>query len=199
MAVSYSCTSDDTVICHNLLFTPIRRMSSDLRVCLAAVEILERKVSADIRMPSASASTVVVAWCIVISVVAALVGEQTREHSAEQRAQCGTAGGDDGQVDFNGAQRASECVSRVVVGILVVKLLAELVDAEYRNNGDTAFIQVSSSTTETPWLFWVYLHSAHEEDGDQADLGSKAHSQAQENPERNQQDKKVSDDGDDGR
>lgn len=64
-------------------------------MCLATVDFLEGEVSSDIRVSSGSAGAIV-AWRVVVSVVAALVGEQTREHSAEQGAECGTARGDDG-------------------------------------------------------------------------------------------------------
>lgn len=71
-------------------------MAPNLCVRLAVVQILERKVSSDVGVSPACASGIVVAWCRVVSVVAALVGEQAGEHSAEEGAQRGAARGDDG-------------------------------------------------------------------------------------------------------
>lgn len=130
-------------------------MTTDLRVCLATVDFLEREVSSDIGMSSGGAGAVV-AWRVIISIVAALVGKQTREHSAEQGAECGTARGDDGQVDLDTTVCVSECVSRVVVGIDVVEFLVEFVDTDNSNNGDTVFIKLAQyhglrvGTTYTP-------------------------------------------------
>lgn len=124
-------------------------------MCLATVDFLEREVSSDIRVSSGSAGAIV-ARRVVVSVVAALVGEQTREHSAEQGAECRTARGDDGQVDLDTTICVSECVSRVVVGIEVVEFLAEFVDTDNTNNGDTVFIKLAQyhglhvGTTYTP-------------------------------------------------
>ena len=70
---------------------------------------------------------------IIASVFAAVVGEEAREHPAEQRSQGWAAAGDDGQVDLDATEGVAECVSRVVA--LDVELLAQLVDT---NDGDDA-------------------------------------------------------------
>ena len=70
---------------------------------------------------------------IIASILAAVVGEEAREHPAEQRSQSWTATGCDGQVDLDATEGVAECVSRVVA--LDVELLAQLVDT---NDGDDA-------------------------------------------------------------
>lgn len=70
---------------------------------------------------------------VVASILAAVVGEETREHPAEQRSQGWAAAGDDGQVDFDAAKGVAERVSRVVA--LDVELFTQLMDT---NDGDDA-------------------------------------------------------------
>lgn len=70
---------------------------------------------------------------IIASVFAAVVGEETREHPAEQRSQGWAAAGDDGQVDLDAAEGVAERVSRVVA--FDVELFTQLVDT---NDGDDA-------------------------------------------------------------
>lgn len=70
---------------------------------------------------------------IIASVFAAVVGEETREHPAEQRSQGWATAGDDGQVDLDAAEGVAERVSRVVA--LDVELFTQLVDT---NDGDDA-------------------------------------------------------------
>lgn len=113
-------------------------MTADLGVGLAHVHILERERWSGglVHLAQSGASPVSAGrGVVVVSALAAVVGEEAREHPAEQRSQGRAAAGNDGKVDLDGAEGVADCVPRVIA--LDVELSAQLVYTNDGKDGDT--------------------------------------------------------------